>query len=175
MQKVQETEKAIDDSRWIVLRVSRINLAIDTVGVLMALVMLALVPLAEWVQIGLGAVFLVAFVWDLRLVLLKAPDSVGAFYLFDLDVAPEPAVTSPSPQKLGIRVRYALKSGLALTREAEGVVVQGAFVSPWFTALRYALPQDARWRKWWPHIIPIWPDSVDAESFRRMRVALRWK
>ena len=175
MPNVQEPENASSDPRWIVLRVSRINLLINAVGVLAALAMLGLVALPLWLRIGLAVAFVAAFLWDLRLILLKSRHSVGAFYLFDRDDAPTADTAVPQPAKLGIRVRYAQLSGLQLSREAEGIVLSGAFVSPWFTALRYALPQDPRWRKWWPHIIPLWPDSLAAEPFRKVRVALKWK
>lgn len=172
---VKEPKRAAIDPRWIHLRVSHINLTISAAGTLLALAMLALVPLPTWVRFGLAVAFLGAFVWDLRLILMKSQQSVSGFYLFDLDAAPQPASSTSAPAKLGVRVRYAIASGLLAPREAEGVVLSGAFVSPWFTALRYALPQDPRWRKWWPHIIPLWPDSVAAEAFRKVRVALKWK
>ena len=167
----------MNDPRWISLRVSRINLLINAVGVLMALGMLALVPLPIWLMVGLATAFCAASLWDLRLILLKSHQSVNAFYLFDIDANcdAEPTAASAPLSKLGIRVRYAIASALQVTREAEGVILHGAFVSPWFTAVRYALPQDPRWRKWWPHIIPIWPDSLAADSFRQVRVALKWK
>ena len=177
MPNVQATENAVNDPRWIALRVSRINLLINAVGTLVALGMLALVPLPIWLIVGLAVAFCAASLWDLRLILLKSHQSVGAFYLFDIEANALSGTTAASPplKKLGIRVRYAIASGLQATREAEGVILQGAFVSPWFTAVRYALPQDPRWRKWWPHIIPIWPDSLPADSFRQVRVALKWK
>ena len=175
MPNVQEPENALSDPRWIVLRVSRINLLIDLVGVLLALGILGLVPLPLLLRIGLAVIFLAAFVWDLRLILLKSRQSVGAFYLFDRDDAATTDVTLPQAAKLGIRVRYTMLSALQLSREAEGIILSGAFVSPWFTAVRYALPQDPRWRKWWPHIIPLWPDGLAAEPFRKVRVALKWK
>jgi hypothetical protein len=171
---VQEPENAADDPRWIQLRVSRINLLLNAVGVLVALAMLGLVPLPNWLRIALASIFLAAFLWDLRLVLLRSRRSVSAFYLFDLDSRPGPGIAPPPSAKLGIRVRYADTVALA-RREADGIVLSGAVVSPWFTAIRYALPQDPRWRKWWPHIIPIWRDSVAADPFRRVRVALKWK
>ena len=172
---VQESENALSDPRWMVLRVSRINLLINAVGVLVALAMLGLVAVPLWVRIELAVAFVGAFLWDLRLILLKIRQSVGAFYLFDRDDAPTADATSSPSAKLGIRVRYAQLSGLQLAREAEGIILSGTFVSPWFTAVRYALPQDPRWRKWWPHIIPVWPDSLTAEPFRKVRVALKWK
>ena len=174
MQIVQESATTVTDPRWIMLRISRINIALNSVGVLMAIGAMAFLPLPLWLRIAMALVFLVAFAWDLRLILLKSRDSVDAFYLIDLD-SPTPArATDPQAAKLGIRVRYAI-AGLIGVREAEGTVLSGAFVSPWFTAVRYALPDDPRWRKWWPHIIPIWPDSIAADQFRRLRVALKWK
>ena len=175
MSIVQEPESTAHDPRWILLRVSRINLLVNGVGVLVALGILGLVPLSHWLRAALAVVFVSAFLWDVRLILLRSIRSVSAFYLFDLDTASEQAVTSPQPAKMGIRVRYAIASGLADAREDEGVILSGAFVSPWFTAVRYTLPHDPRWRKWWPHIIPLWSDSVAADAFRQLRVALKWK
>ena len=172
---VQDVENVANDPRWIALSVSRINLFIDAVGILVALGTLGLVPLPAWLRVAVAVGFLAAFLWDLRLILLKSHQSVGAFYVFDRDSPPEPANATRPSAKLGIRVRYAIAPISPTRREAEGVILSGAFVSPWFTAVRYALPHDPRWRKWWPHIIPIWPDSVAAESFRRLRVALKWK
>lgn len=169
---VQEPANAAnDDARWIPLRVSRINLLINAAGAVLACALLLWVPLPPWLRVALAIAFLAAFLWDLRMILLKSRQSVGAFYLYDIDAAAESEPTA----KLGIRVRYAIASGLVGNREAEGTILKGAFVSPWFTAVRYALPQDAKWRKWWPHIIPLWKDSLEAESFRRVRVALKWK
>lgn len=172
---VQDAENDANDPRWIVLRASRINLLINASGVLVALGMLALVPMSAYLRIVLASVFMGAFLWDLRLIVFKSPASVSAFYLFDLDARVDCDNPQPNPAKLGIRVRYAQASGLRANREAEGIVLNGAFVSPWFTAVRYALPQDRPWRKWWPHIIPLWPDSLASDAFRKVRVALKWK
>ena len=175
MPMVQEPEIAVDDPRWILLRVSRTNLLISAVGVLVALGMLVLVSLPTWARVGIALIFLLAFLWDLRLILLKSSHSVSAFYLFDCDAAHAQDGSSLPSAKLGIRVRYAAAPASLTHQEAEGVILGGGFVSPWFTTVRFALPQDPRWRKWWPHIIPLWPDSAAAESFRRVRVALKWK
>lgn len=169
---VQEPANAAnDDTRWIPLRVSKINLLINTAGVVLACGLLLWVPLPPWLRATIAVAFLAAFLCDLRLILLKGGQSVGAFYLYDIDAAQD----GNQSAKLGIRVRYAVASALVGNREAEGTILKGAFVSPWFTAVRYALPQDAKWRKWWPHIIPLWQDSLEAVSFRRVRVALKWK
>ena len=175
MSIVQEPASNTHDPRWILLRVSRINLFVNGVGVMVALGLLAMVPLSHWLRVALAVVFVSAFLFDLRLILLRSIQSVSAFYLFDLDTVPEQAVTSTQPAKMGIRVRYAIASGLADAREDEGDILSGAFVSPWFTAVRYKLPHDPRWRKWWPRIIPLWSDSLAADAFRQLRVALKWK
>ncbi len=174
MQIVQESANTVTDTRWIVLRVSRINIALNSIGVLMAIGAMAFLPLPQWLRISMALLFLAAFAWDLKLILLKSRDSVGAFYVFDLDSSVHAYAPDTRSAKLGIRVRYAI-AGLIGVREAEGAVLSGAFVSPWFTAVRYALPDDPRWRKWWPHILPIWPDCIAADQFRRLRVALKWK
>lgn len=157
------------------LRVSRINLVINAIGVAIALGTLVLVPLPPWLQLALAVAFLAAFLWDLRLILFKSRQSVNGFYLYDLEPRRDHDIPPLQAEKLGIRVRYANPAGLLGTREADGVILKGAFVSPWFTAVRYALPQDPSWRKWWPHIIPLWSDSIPGESFRKVRVALKWK
>lgn len=172
---VQDPESATNDPRWILLRASKINLLLSAVGILLSFAVLTLVPLPGWLRVGLGVVFFAGFLWDLHLILLKGFRSVNAFYLFDLDVAPDQDDKSQASAKLGIHMRYSGNSGLPSMREAQGVIMNGAFVSPWFTAVRYVLSQDPRWRKWWPHIIPIWPDSIAADAFRRVRVALKWK
>ena len=69
---IQESESATQDPRWIELRVSRINLIISGVGVVFALAMLGLVPLPNWLRLVLSTVFFAAFLWDLRLILLKS-------------------------------------------------------------------------------------------------------
>lgn len=174
MQIVQESANTVTDPRWIVLRISRVNIALNSIGVLMAIGAVAFLPLPQWLRIAMSLIFLAAFAWDLRLILLKSRQSVSAFYVFDVDSSAHANVPDTQAAKLGIRVRYSI-DGLIGVREAEGAILSGAFISPWFTAVRYSLADDPRWRKWWPHIIPIWPDCIAAEQFRRLRVALKWK
>jgi toxin CptA len=53
--------------------------------------------------------------------------------------------------------------------ECPGRVVDGSFVAPWLTIVRW-LPEGARLSR----TVLILPDMVDAEEFRRLRVLLRW-
>ncbi len=194
MSEVQVADKKTSDPRWITLQVSRINLGISLVGTLLAFpVMLLVSGLPPSVRIALLAGFVFAMAWDLRLILLKDRYSVGAFYLFDLDPPPAPFASAasgasgtsgtkgPAPgtgadaSRLGIRLRFANAAKHPLGAECDATVLPRAFVSPWFTALRYRLPGDPAWRRWWPRVIPLWPDSLDSAEFRKTRVALKWK
>lgn len=178
MSIVQEPANSFDDPRWIPVRVSCINLAVTIVGALISFPVLMLLPIALWIRLTLLGVFTAAMAWDIYLILLKAPGSVGAFYCFDLDRSPSsPSDTAPTAERprLGIRIQRARQSRNGLASVCEGVVLQKAFISPWFTTLRYRLDDDAPWRRWWPRVIPLWPDSIGKEEFRKIRVALKWK
>lgn len=185
MPEVQAPDNNSLDPRWIALRVSRINLGITVLGAVLAFpVMWLLGEMPPWIRISLLVGFVLSMAWDLRLILLKGRDSVGAFYLFDLD--PQSALAAagaPSGKRqagadsprLGIRIRFANAVKHPAAAERDGIVLSGAFVSPWFTTLRYQLPGDGAWRRWWPRLIPLWADSLDAGKFRKIRVALKWK
>jgi hypothetical protein len=185
MPEVQAPENKSFDPRWITLRVSHINLGITVVGVLLAFpVMMFVSGIDAWIRMSLLVGFVLSMAWDLRLILLKGRDSVGAFYLVDLDPAPRPTVNDAPGVKrkadaysprLGIRIRFANAVKHPVSAERDGIVLQKTFVSPWFTVLRFQLPGDAAWRRWWPRLIPLWPDSLDAGDFRKIRVALKWK
>lgn len=189
MTEIQVPENNSPDPRWIVLRVSRINLGITLLGALLALPLMWWingVPL--WIRLSLLLAIALCFAWDLRLILQKGQGSVAAFYLFDLDDDPKqgtPPGTKVAPSwsrnvnesspRLGIRVRFLNGSNPLVSADHEGIVVPGAFVSPWFSALRYRLKADPPWRRWWPRVVALWPDSLDAAQFRATRVALKWK
>ncbi len=168
---------AVEDPRWIPIRVSRINLALTLGGAAVAFPLLFVVPIAPAVRAALCLAFALAMAFDLFLALLRVPQSATAFYLFDVErdspsQMPKPGDDGPA---LGIRVRYRGRAGQMVAPEHDGTVPAGSFVTPWFTALRYRLPQDPAWRRLWPRVIPLWPDSIGAEDFRRTRVALKWK
>lgn len=162
------------DPRWIAIRVSRVNLAVTLAGAAAAFPALFLVPIAPGARAALLVAFLLAMTVDLVLLLLRLPASVIAFHLVDLDRLVPAGGSEPGPAQ-GIRIRQRGRWGAPTGPEREGVVLAGSFVTPWFTALRYRLPQDAAWRRAWPRVIPLWPDSIAPDDFRRTRVALKWK
>lgn len=161
---------------------SRINLALSMVGALLAYpVMLLVEGMPPAIRISLLVLFSIAMAWDLHLILLRGRHSVRAFYLVDRDARPVATAgaantgTAAERPALAIRLKLA-KAPLAEGADGcEGVVLGGAFVSPWFAALRYRLPADPPWRRFLPRIIPLWSDSIDADEFRRIRVILKWK
>jgi toxin CptA len=53
--------------------------------------------------------------------------------------------------------------------ERTGRILDGSFVAPWLTIVRW-LPEGARFAR----TVLILPDMVDAGDFRRLRVLLRW-
>lgn len=176
MAELQVPANISSDPRWIAVRVSRINLAISGAGVLLAFpIMLLTERLPLWLRLTILLLFVLAMAWDLHLILLKGRHSVRGFYLFDRDPSKQRDATSAVTSKLGIRLRFARAAPVDADPGCEGEVLAGAFVSPWFTTLRYRLPDDPPWRRYWPHIIPLWRDSLDAEEFRKVRVALKWK
>ena len=185
MSEVQAPESKSLDPRWITLRVSRLNLGVALVGALLVFpVMFLISEVAAWIRLSLLGGFVLALAWDLRLILLKGRESIGAFYLFDLDPASRSGakdfpstgrIGGADSPRLGIRIRFANPGKDHNTAEREGVVLHGAFVSPWFTALRFQIAGDAAWRRWWPRVIPLWADSLDDAEFRKVRVALKWK
>ena len=179
MAEMEISENRSPDPRWIAVRVSRINLGIT---VLFASVSFPLLWFINGIPMSIRYALMVALtlslISDLWLILLKGRYSVAAFYLFDLDQESSPRTgerPSPAPHapRLGIRVRFA-NGARHIRAERDGVVMRAAFVSPWFTSLRYQLVDDVAWRRWWPRMIPLWPDNLDAEAFRKVRVALKW-
>ena len=51
-----------------------------------------------------------------------------------------------------------------------GKLSSNSLISPWLTVLNI-LPQNS----FFAHSVIIFPDSLDAESFRQLRVSLRWR
>ena len=182
----------IQDPRWVVLKPSLTNLILTLAAGLAAMASLWLIDLpAAW----RGAILLLALVvlaMDVYLIRCQSRDAVAAFYLYERDVALPAATGNPLPaqtetaRELLMRIRYAnparrrkgknSKDGNdSNDSEALGVVLKSPYVSTYFTTIPYRLPHDAPWRRWFPRVLAIWADSVDAEQFRQVRVRLKWR
>ncbi len=173
------------DSRWIIVKPSRIALAISLVGGVLAMVVVLfwLPTLAHSVQLALALVASIAVLVHVRRSLLRLPTSVLAFYLLELDV-PIDAVGEMGDENAGAEDEKAPRplQGMRLrfrtTAEEEEILARvqaNSFVTSWFTAIPYCLDTDRVWRKWWPRLLPIWPDAIEADDFRKLRVQLKWR
>jgi hypothetical protein len=180
-------EHESEDSRWIALRPSRLQrvavLLMAIVGVTLAvMVMLSehtWLPLA-W-RVALVVAPLVGFAWVVWRWFTPA-NAVVAFQLVELD-----GVSRDDPKRAGIRVRRIdSQTTSSDLREDEGVLVTPAFVTPWLTTIRFQADvrdrgTNSAWgmlRRWcMPHaeVVAIWPDAIDPDDFRRVRVALKWQ
>ena len=165
------------DPRWLRLRPSRIHLAVTMGGALAAVIILTLLHLPWWVRLVLMAAISFLAVREIRRARLLGCGAVTAFYLLDMKSPTDAAEGSNAAESavLAIRLRHNAVQSQKVAAEVEGVVLVGAYVTPWFTSLPYRLPTDPGWRQWWPRIIALWPDSLDADAFRRVRVQLKWK
>jgi hypothetical protein len=158
--------QATDDPRWIRLRPSRRSMALTVLASIAALGVIGWVPLPFWLRVAFIVLWAGASIIEFRAQGHIAAGAVMGLRLFDRD----PARVGKGETALGIEI----KTRRDTTRRA-GVVLTGCFVTSWFTAIRYRLDGDARWRRVWPRVVPLWPDSLDAEPFRELRVMLKWK
>jgi hypothetical protein len=153
------------DPRWIRLRPSRIALGLSVGGALLAAIAIGVLPLPAALRATLlgavGLLLLADFHGN------HAHHGVESFCLLDSDPRRDGDVG------LAIRLRRS-RRGLQDV-EIEGRVLDGAFVTPWFTSVPYRLPGDRRWRRIWPRLLALWPDRLEADAYRRLRVQLKWK
>lgn len=153
------------DPRWLRLRPSRIHLALAVAGGTGACLIALLLPAPAWARMALLVALILLTVREVRRARLLGGQPVLAFYLIDA----EPLAAAPNPGSgPAIRLR------LATASEQEGIVLSGAYITPWFSSLPYCLADDPPWRRRWPRLLALWPDSLDADEFRRVRVRLKW-
>lgn len=110
----------------------------------------ALLPLAlpVWVKAALAFIILFSLAYHLwRDAWLAAPSSTRSLTL-DED-----------------QIKLSMRDG----RQVTGAVAHDSMITPFITVLN-VLPQGARLA----HSVIILPDSLDAESFRQLRVYLKW-
>jgi len=176
-----------DSPSWVAVQPSLISLTLTLTLPLLAVGGLFWIELEEWVRGALLAALLVAVSIDVYIVRLKSANAIGAFRLVLIEkvsVAPlgEPpesiqpsAVVGANERQLHIKLRFRNPSKKRSSAEAEGVVAKQSYVSTYFTSISYRLPDDPRWRKWLPRVLPIWPDSIERDAFRQVRVLLKWR
>ncbi len=162
------------DPRWIALRPSRRALALLAAGILLAGLALAWAdPLPDlpvvWKALALVPVAAALF-WEGRKLGHIGKGVAHAFYLIDLNDLADP--DQPGHKQSGARLGIRLLVGPENTVQ-QGVVLEGAFVTPAFTAIPYRLEGDTAWRP--GRMLSLWPDSLEREAFRALRVRLKWR
>lgn len=106
------------------------------------------VPL--WIKVMITGLLIMSFIYYLRQEALLTSDA--AITVFTLTAEQKCIITT--------------HSGTIIN----GSLLANSFVSPYLTLILIQ-PQG----KWRTHSIVLLPDSLDAESFRRLRVRLRWQ
>jgi hypothetical protein len=175
--------RQIQDPRWVTLRLSRLglgfNLAALSTAVYVTLDRLPPEVFPLWIRAVAVLLMVSGTVWHIR---ASFPNRRGAIDAFVLTERSGNDAGLAEPAFVGIRVRLNRepvsgdphRSDNEMDPMFEGYVCAGAFVTPWFTAIPFRLDGDGRWRKVWPRLLPLWPDSLDAEAFRQVRVRLKW-
>jgi hypothetical protein len=155
----------VDDPRWILIRTSKIGMALTLAAGVISAIIITTLPVAWWATAAMMFVLIVLLALEISRLTLRRPNSIIAFYLVTLD--PENAAQKSN---LGIRLRH--RNG----RDSEGRVRDGAFVMPWFMNIPYNdEKQTSRYRKLWPRVLPLWRDALAPDDARRTRVKLRWQ
>ena len=161
----KNTTAAFDDPRWILIRASKIGIALTLAAGLISAIIITILPIAWWAIATLMMVLGALLALEISRLALLRSNSVIAFYLVALD--PE---NPAQKNNLGILLRH--RNG----RDSEGRIRDGAFVMPWFMNIPYDDIEQKNWlHKRWPHVLPLWRDAVTPDDARRTRVKLRWQ
>lgn len=164
MTELKKSLPSLDDPRWILIRASKIGIALTLLAGLISAIIIMTLPIVWWAMAALMLVLPTLLALEISRLALLRPSSVIAFYLLDID--PEHAAQK---KNLGIRLRH--RDG----RNSEGRVRDGAFVMPWFMNIPYDDANEKAWQhKLRPRLLPLWQDALSPDDTRRTRVKLRW-
>lgn len=165
------------DPRWISLKPSTTNLMLTLASAVLACGALWLIDIEAWLRAVILLLALAVLAIDVYVVRFKSRDAVAAFYLFERDIVKTiDASTPPTVTKeLWVRIRFLNASKRNFAAEIEAHVHKAPYVSTYFSTIPYALPGDAKWRRFLPRVISLWGDSLDREAFRQVRVQLKWR
>lgn len=173
------------DIRWVPLKPSHVNLALTLIAPICAVALLFIVDLPAGGRAVIAlAVFVVTLI-DVYFVRQSNARAIAALSLQrrEADVAGDAGATAgmrpgkigEQQQKLVLRLRYRFPARVGGVTEVEALVLPRCYVSTYFTSISYLMPGDPAWRRWFPRVLPIWADGIDAEEFRRIRVLLKWR
>ena len=179
MAENKNTTVSFDDPRWILIRASKIGIALTLLAGVSATGVIIISALTWWLTLLLMIALSALLALEISRLSLLGPNAIIAFYLVTLDpVDPDNLNKTARKNSLGIRLRH--RNG----RHSEGRVRDGAFVMPWFMNIPYIDEKPtSRSRKLFPRllprlsprVLPLWRDAVTPDDARRTRVKLRWQ
>lgn len=166
------------ETDWVSLRPSKTSLFLTLALPLAAALVLFLLDLSQAVRLGLLCVLLLVTVVDVYQVLQKHRGAVIAFRVRRIVADTAPAVVAGAAQlrrgaDLLIDLRQRPAAGQTIGIETTAQVLPQTYVSVYFTSVAYRRDADPAWRRYLPRILAVWPDAVDAEAYRQVRVLLR--
>ena len=150
MQRIQAVDIKLKPSRQLAVLLVIAHLA--AVAVVWSL------ALALWMHIGLKLMIVASLGWAL----LK--NGWFGFGRAAAAVRIEPAGKSGEADAIEVRLRNG--------KTTRGHVVEGSFVAPYLTVVRYRVAGARRFNM--DRSVLILPDSLDRELFRMLRVRLKW-
>ena len=115
----------------------------------LTLLVMTLMPMGSWLRVVLGVAVALACAEAIRVVALHRGARGVCWFRVGIGGS--------------VEVRNAAGHGRS------GVLRAGSFVAPWLTVVRWR-PD----RAWFDRTFVLLPGMVDGESFRRLRVLLRW-
>ena len=150
MAENKNTTAGFDDPRWILIRASKIVIALTLVAGVSAAGVIIMLTLTWWLTLLLMLALSALLALEISRLSLLGPNAIIAFYLVTLDpVDPDNLNKAARKNNLGIRLRH--RSG----RESEGRVRDNAFVMPWFINIPYIDEKPtSRSRKLFPRLLP---------------------
>jgi hypothetical protein len=171
----------IVETDWIAIRPSNTSLFLTLALPLAAALVLFALDISQMIRLALLCVLLLVTVIDVYQVLQKHRRAVVAFRIqrtvgpAEVQEAPKSAARHAAKNAASLQVvlRYRQQAGQAAPLETTGEVLSQTYVSVYFTSVSYRFAPDPSWRRFAPRILAIWPDAIDAESYRQVRVLLR--
>ena len=171
--------------RWVHLNPSNVNLGLTLLAPICAVALLFTVDLPAWGRAVIAMAVFVVTLMDVYFVRQSNARAIAALSLErrEADAVGDAGATAgmdpgnigEQQQKLVLGLRYRFPARVGGVTEVEALVLPRCYVSTYFTSISYLMPGDPAWRRWFPRVLPIWADAIDAEEFRRIRVLLKWR
>lgn len=157
-----------------VLRRSWLHLGVCLLGVLIAVAVLVVMPMPAAIRAALGLLLVATAMVEASTALLRSRDTIRSFSLFRATVDDDAAQRDRVRAPLTILIRRGDDDRTTGSHEHRGVIHAGSVAMPLLVSILYSLESDRWWRRIFPRVIAVWPDSMPPDEFRQLRVLLKW-